>query len=311
MSDGLRLDIAMSLAVIFAVALGSCAHVRSDELDAQHELTLVDLANYRAALSGRPTADTAKIADPPIEVGFRELWRQSHALCGRRVTIQGRLERVFRQGAVASFPPLAEVWITSAAGDPFCIVFPQTELSGGNTQLRAPSVVATSQGDEAHADGNEQWNTSDSLLANERGAAGRTMSTPIPDLGRTVRFTGTFLKMVRYAAKDGKRLAPLIVGKHSPLSTPERDEVSRMTSSRNRAAEFVRAIGGSRVGRVQNPLTWAPASWLLALVLAILVAGAIAWQHLRLPVGLGIEQRRNLREDEIRSLEFIGAHDDV
>ena len=44
---------------------------------------------------------------------------------GRRITIQGRVSRIFRQGPVGSFPPLAEVWITSPAGDPFCVVCPQ------------------------------------------------------------------------------------------------------------------------------------------------------------------------------------------
>ena len=33
-----------------------------------------------------------------------------------------------------------------------------------------------------------------------------------------VRFTGTFLKMVRYAGGDGARLAPLIVGDRLPVA---------------------------------------------------------------------------------------------
>ena len=84
-------------------------------------------------------------------MSFKDLWNRPDAFRGRRVTVEGRVQRIFRQGPVGSFPALAEIWIASPAGDPFCLVVPQ--------------------------------------------AAG------VPKLGQTVRFTGTFLKMVRYAAR--------------------------------------------------------------------------------------------------------------
>ena len=40
----------------------------------------------------------------------------------------------------------------------------------------------------------------------------------MPAQGRVVQFTGTFLKMVRYAGADTTRLAPLIVGDRQPVT---------------------------------------------------------------------------------------------
>ena len=55
----------------------------------------------------------------------------------------------------------------------------------------------------------------------------------IAALGRSVRFTGTFLKMVRYEAGDGGRLAPLVVGDQLPVPVsgePETDRYSAVES---------------------------------------------------------------------------------
>ena len=41
--------------------------------------------------------------------------------------VEGRVVRVFRQGAVGSFPPLAEAWLATPAGDLFCAEFPPGE----------------------------------------------------------------------------------------------------------------------------------------------------------------------------------------
>ena len=80
-------------------------------------LTLADLAAYRAALS-------AKAETPPARVGFRDLWGAPERYRGRLVQVEGRLVRRFRQDAFGTFPPMAEAWAVSPAGDPFCLVFP-------------------------------------------------------------------------------------------------------------------------------------------------------------------------------------------
>src|SRR5262249_20647678 len=145
-----------------------------------------DLAGYRAALSGRATADDARPSDPPSPVHFRDLWERREAYQGRRVTVRSRVARVFRQGPIGSFPHLAQARSFSPSGDQFCTASP---LPGGSGVIGHAPVAAQ--------------------------AAGKSPGGPspaVPDLGREVRFTGTFLKMVRYAAADGARLAPLIVG---------------------------------------------------------------------------------------------------
>ncbi len=78
----------------------------------EDRLGLADLAGYRAALSGKATADDAGAADPPAQVRFRDLWERPDAFRGRHVIVEGRVVRIFRQEAVGSFPALAEVWIT-------------------------------------------------------------------------------------------------------------------------------------------------------------------------------------------------------
>jgi hypothetical protein len=88
-------------------------------------LGLDDLAAYRAALIDR-TGTNAKPGGAPVSVGFRELWSHPGAYQGRRVEVRGRVVRRFRQGAFGTFPPLAEVWAVSPAGDPFCLVYPES-----------------------------------------------------------------------------------------------------------------------------------------------------------------------------------------
>jgi hypothetical protein len=92
-------------------------------------LTVADLAAYRAALS--PPQGTP---EPPAAVDFRALWNHPATYQGRRVRVEGRLVRRFRQGSFGTFPPLEEAWVFSPQGDPFCLVFPaaadtQTKVS--------------------------------------------------------------------------------------------------------------------------------------------------------------------------------------
>ena len=99
-------------------------------------------------------------------VGFRELWDHAATYQGRRVQVQGRLVRRFRQGSFGTFPPLEEAWVFSPAGDPFCLVFPaprDPEEREAETKPKTPTAAGS------------------------------------------VRFAGTFLKLIEYQGADGPR----------------------------------------------------------------------------------------------------------
>jgi hypothetical protein len=245
-----------------------------------NRLSLADLAGYRAALSGRATADDARPTDRPAAVGFRELWERPDAFRGRRVAVRGRVERIFRQGPVGGFPPLAEVWILSTAGDPFCAVFPLAGTSNGGDpgHVRASRPPAADHARDARATGRgPDFQDVDNL-----GRAASDTQPPGPELGRTVRFTGTFLKMVGYAARDGTRLAPLIVGDRPPR--PEPAAAPGGKSAPAGLGALIRAIGGqgAGAGAGADRSAWSPMTWLLGLVaLAMLAAVMLARQHRR------------------------------
>jgi hypothetical protein len=82
-----------------------------------------------------------------------------------------------------------------------------------------------------------------------------------------VRFAGTFLKLLEYQARDGPRLAPLIVG-----PTPPRAVVP--AASRTMEPD-------QSAGRSSSP-RWLEGT--IALALALLVAVVLVSQHLRRPV---------------------------
>jgi hypothetical protein len=156
-----------------SLALTLVASLRADEA----ALTVADLAAYRAALSPTPGANGD--ATPPKAASFRELWEHPEVYRGRRVEVQGRVVRRFRQGAMGTFPALEEAWaFSSPTGNPFCLVFPVTAKP-------------------------------------DPGPSGTSPKTRTPD---EVRFVGTFLKLVQYQGADGPRLAPLIVGPASPAA---------------------------------------------------------------------------------------------
>ena len=120
-------------------------------------VSLADLADYRAALEAR--LDPAAV---PL-VTFADLWNHPETRQGRPVRVEGRVARLFRQPGVGRFPPLAEAWITSPRGEPFCVVFPtkpgsdaprpgdqvgfvgiflrRIAYQGGDTQRLAPLIV--------------------------------------------------------------------------------------------------------------------------------------------------------------------------
>jgi hypothetical protein len=258
-----------SFLVAFSLVLGCGAWSFADDTEPTRQLSLVDLTKYRAALAGKATAEDAKSSDTPVRVSFKDLWNRPDTFRGRRVTIQGRAERIFRQDPVGSFPALAEIWIASPAGDPSCLVVPQESGTGISPEY-------------------------------DHGLEGRATPPQIPKLGQTVRFTGTFLKMIRYAAGDGARLAPLVVGNLSPFPVQEAIKANSASSS---SADNI--VGQS----VRSPV-----NWLLGLTLALLAAGSLAWRHLRLPPRRqGLRDYRRRRTASMTAdppLEFIEPHDE-
>ncbi len=240
-----------------------------DDQETSHQISLADLAGYRTALSGKPTADGAKATDPAARVTFKDLWNRADDFRGRRVTVQGRVVRTFRQGPLGSFPALVEAWITSPAGDPFCVVFPQ------------PGLI-----DEKQAGSGE------AIVAPTEKPAGGSRADLIPGSGRTVRFTGTFLKVVRYVGADGARLAPLIVGDGQPIPIMAEPIQSQEEGALRRS---------TRGGDTLIKLTY----WALGLAVAGLVAVGLARRHLRGPV---VSSRRRIKSADLSPdppLEFI------
>jgi hypothetical protein len=163
---------------------------------------LADLEAYRSALS-------AKLDGSAPTVGFKDLWDRPGDYAGKAVAVEGRVARLFRQPKVGEFPPLVEAWVVSAAGDPFCLVFPQLE--------------------------------------------GRTS----PGVGSQVRFSGTFLKRIKYQGGDVDRLAPLIVGPETP-ATP-------------------------RPGSDLEGMKWNSVDWMMALGACLVVGLLLARRHLARP----------------------------
>jgi hypothetical protein len=275
------------LAVIFTVTLLACLRCHADNLDTPNKLTLADLADYRSALSGDLTVDRARTATPPKQVRFRDLWNQPETFRGQRVVVQGRVVRIFRQGAVGTFPPLAEVWITSPAGDPFCVVFPLKELTVGDDAPEATLRREKMSQSQSHAD----------------------TASSTPDMGSAVRFTGTFLKMVSYSASDGKRLAPLVVGNQPPLANRDNPTGDDPTQQRENTAQVFHRIGGSPSHARFDGWAWVPANWAVALVLAVLAGGIISWNHLRTPMRhhRPVGQNPLLPRGDDRPPEFISS----
>ena len=253
------------------VLLLGCSIVTfADDSETQHQLTLADLTAYRAALSGKVTGENAKASDPPARVGFRDLWNRPDTYRGRRVMVQGRVERIFRQGPIGSFPALAEVWIVSPAGDPFCLVAP-------------------------HESG------TDILPVAGHGMEDRSTSKQSPEPGQTVQFTGTFLKMVRYTGGDGPRLAPMVVGDKPPVQAQE-------TTQASAARLHGRSAEGS-MPQASEPASWLLGLTMTMLIAAVL-AWQYSRSQLRRPSPHGSPRRAILPREADPTLEFIEHDDD-
>jgi hypothetical protein len=171
-----------SLCLTLMIATGSASADDSP-------LTLADLDAYRRALLAKPD-------DSAPEVKFRDLWDRPEAYAGRVVKVEGRVARRFRQGRFGEFPPLAEVWVVSPAGDPFCLVFPLVE-------------------------GRES-----------------------PEIGASVRFSGTFVKRIKYQGGDTARVAPLLVGPQAPTAATTAPEWTGPSWSSN---DWLMAVGAGLV----------------------------------------------------------------
>jgi hypothetical protein len=102
-----------------AGAVAIAALVLSRAVADDGALSLADLPEYARALRGQSEHE-----GPAVSASFRDLWDHPDRYRGQRVQVEGRVARRFRQAAVGDFPPLEEVWITSPAGDPLCLVFP-------------------------------------------------------------------------------------------------------------------------------------------------------------------------------------------
>jgi hypothetical protein len=220
------------------LVLSCSAWLIADDDGSAHQLSLADLVKYHAALSGKVTVNDARASHTAVQVVFQDLWNRPEAFRGRRVIVEGRVQRIFRQGPIGDFPALAEIWIASPASNPFCLVVPQESVPARRS-------------------------------VNDQSLDPAKTSQQMPKLGQLVRFTGTFLKVVRFSAGDGARLAPLVVGDQPPV--PVRD---------------VTAANGSRSFSANDPGSWWAKSrgswWLLGLTLALVAAGALARRHLRL-----------------------------
>jgi hypothetical protein len=115
--------------VALCLLIAACCSPAVSQEDAP--LTIADLDAYRSALR----ADGPD-APKPEPVTFGDLWERPEAYLGRRVAIEGRAARRFRQPSIGEYPPLVELWIASRVGNPTCVVYPDPE-GGDPTPLGA------------------------------------------------------------------------------------------------------------------------------------------------------------------------------
>ena len=78
------------LAVLLLAHGGWSGRAQSGSDDLETRLGLADLAAYRAALSGKATADDAHASGPMRPVTFHDLWDHPETWRGRRVQVRGR-----------------------------------------------------------------------------------------------------------------------------------------------------------------------------------------------------------------------------
>jgi hypothetical protein len=270
---------------LFSTVLGSCSWSFADAPETSQPLNLADLVSYRAALLGKAASDGTHAAEPPARVVFNELCNRPDSFRGRRVIVDGRIVRIFRQGSIGSFPPLAEMWIASPRGELYCLVFPQ--------ECDASVSAVADHGP----------NSTGAFPTTEHSGAGSARSQAIPELAQAIRFTGVFLKLVRYEAGVGKHLAPLVVADVPPVL------VTRMVDDQRLPSATFRFMGSVVADPVLQRCRWPLLSWLLCGTLVAIVSGVIARQNLRAPPRQGAGQHAGWRPALVPGhdppLEFI------
>jgi hypothetical protein len=261
----LNFAVNVATSVLATAALVDYSSLSGADHGSQGPLSLADLSGYSSALAGKPVIGEDESNIPPTRVRFRDICNRPDMFLGRCVIVEGRVERIFRQGPLGTFPALAEVWLISRTGDPFCTVFPQHEpvsRSVSNPGTITPPFRPLSIEDPRRA-------------------------ISVPEVGKTVRFTGSFLKMVAYKAADGNRLAPLIVGNRLPVAMLISGSPARMRCPPFGAASCFDVVGGRCSSARLEAWVWSPTSWVLGLALGGVTAGLIAWKHLYQPSGAG------------------------
>ena len=123
--------------LIFALVASVAPSTRADD-PGDGRLGLADVAAERDALRPIRPEDP-----PPASATFRDLWDRPASFRGRRVEVVGKVARVFHQGAVGSFPALAEAWLATPTGDPICVVFPEQSGTAAPPIGRSVRFVGT------------------------------------------------------------------------------------------------------------------------------------------------------------------------
>jgi hypothetical protein len=263
------------------------AHVESaltnEDRDASdHELSLADLADYRRALGGRAIADDDQPPGSPLDSSFRDLWDggRGQARRGRRVRVEGRVARVFRQGAVGDFPALVQLWAFSPAGDPFCLVFPDPSDPDrrNRSEWSKPDEPESEPASRQTGDPSQNKNKDRNRNGNQNGPRQNAESL---QPGRRVAFVGTFLKLIEYPAGDQPRIAPLIVGdRPAELLLPAS---ARETQSRSQGRD--------------HPRDWQRLDRIVGLIAAIVVIAFLAQRHARRPTARPRPQGNSAERD--------------
>ena len=228
---------------------------------------------YRDALLGEAGRRRNGCNGPVAQVKFKDLWTHPDDFRGRRVSVQrSGSANLPARSASAPFPHL------SKSGSPRGPATLFVECSRSATSL----IVARSGPTSLDA-------------APPEKPAGEKTGPEIP-AGPNVEFTGTFLKIVRYAGADAARLAPLIVGDQQPVPVSAERAQADTDSSVPATARASQTMIGLLV-------------WTLGLAAAAMVAFTLARWHLRAPARSARRQTKSAELVPDLPLEFIEPHE--
>ncbi len=278
-----RVAVTVLVSLLWLMASGGLAGADEPDPGQDDQLSLADLVGYRAALSGKATADDARPSDPPARVGFRDLWERPDAYRGRRVTVRGRVAADLPSGAGGQLPPAA----------------PGLDLLDGRRSVlpglpnRRPASIRRPECSDEDDAGRMPVARGDDTRPGPHGpihrhvledgplrGGGRGSSGPV-DRGRPPAGTGT--------RRGGWQSRP-----RRPVSSPRQ----RWRASRRRGSRSLGLVAG-KLG--------------MGLTLAIIAAGILARQHLReAPLRSRSAMRDRLRDPTAADppLQFIDHTDD-